>query len=53
MTRFWDDEMKKNYINLEMALVFVEGPLFRIVDGPGKAAFQPFGAVGGSEGGIR
>jgi hypothetical protein len=49
--------MKKISMNLEMGLVFetglvfVELPLFRIVDGPGQAAFHPFGAVGRSEGG--
>jgi hypothetical protein len=34
-------------------LVFVELPLFRIVDGPGKVPFETFGAVGRGEGGVR
>src|SRR6476661_3340352 len=32
-------------------LVFIELPLFRIVDGPGKASFETFGAAGRGEGG--
>lgn len=33
-------------------LVFVELPLFRIIDGPGKVAFEVFGAVGRGEAGV-
>lgn len=33
-------------------LVFVELPLFRIVDGAGQVAFEVFGAVGRGEGGV-
>ena len=32
-------------------LVFVNLPLFRIVNGPGKVSFKAFGAVGRGEGG--
>ena len=35
-----------------LAVVLVELPLLRIVDGPGKVSFETFGTVGRGEGGV-